>query len=420
MRVRIDTKDLTMGMYVSELDRPWLDSPFLFQGFLVDSQSVMKQVQQTCEYVYVDDEESVVPLAHGKHDSQTIGTGKKLSNESQKLSPAARKAVTDYKNFKTNLAHARNVNLNTKTYISSILKEARLGSAIDVKKAKVVVNNIVECIINNPHALIWFTNLKDKNEYTANHSLNVCIISLAFGSFCQLDREQLNILGFGALFHDIGKMKVPLSILDKPGELSADEFEEIKRHPRYGHDLLESDQDFPRQALDIVLSHHERNDGTGYPRGIKSDKMEFLAKLVSIVDMYDAITTSRVYHEPITPHEALSRMFHFVPDRFDQKLVEQFIKCLGIYPVGSVVELNSGDIGVVVSINDHHHLKPVILLVTNNKGEYYDVRKLINLASPELEHLDHPPEIKRVINTELEGFDLSRIIIDESLPIPRI
>lgn len=401
-------------MYIAELDRPWLESPFVFQGFLVDSHSLLNQLRDTCQYVYVDAEESLVPVPGAKFrpvkKEQTVVNRNPHQNNS-----FHRRDVTNYYNFKKDLSQARKVNLNTKGYISHILHETRLGHTVDTQQAQLLVNDMVDCIINNPHALVWFTNLKDKNEYTANHSLNVCIIALAFGNFCQLDREQLNILGFGALFHDIGKMKVPLAILDKPGKLTTEEFEEVRRHPVYGYNLLKADSDFPQDALDIVLSHHERNDGSGYPHGRKAEQIQYLAKLVSVVDTYDAITTRRVYHDPITPHEALSRMFHFVPVHFDQKLVEQFIKCLGIYPVGSVVELNSGEVGVVVSVNDEHHLKPVILLIMNDKREYYSVRKLLNLANPELGHLDKPPEIRRVINAELEGIDLSRIIIDESL-----
>ena len=415
MQVRIDTNDLTLGMYVSKLDRPWLESPFLFQGFFIDSQALLQKLQQTCNYVYVDDEESVVPIPRPANKPVSKNGVATTSKAPASHSVLNKRDLANYNNFKQDLAVAGKVNLNTKSYISSMLKEARLGHTIDTKKARLIVNDMVECIVNNPHALVWFTNLKDKNEYTANHSLNVCIIALAFGNFCQLDRDQLNILGFGALFHDIGKMKVPLEILDKPDRLTAKEYEEVKHHPVHGYELLKTDDYFPQDALDIVLSHHERNDGTGYPRGLKSGQIKFLSKLVSVVDMYDAITTSRVYHEPITPHEALSCMFHWVPNRFDQKIVEQFIKCLGIYPVGSVVELNTGEVGVVVSVNDQHHLKPVVLLVMNENREYYSVRKLINLANPELNHLDRPPEISHVLNAELENIDLSRIIIDESL-----
>ncbi|MGD8568372.1 MAG: HD-GYP domain-containing protein [Gammaproteobacteria bacterium] len=414
MSVRLNTQDLTLGMYVSELDRPWLESPFVFQGFLIDSHSLLDRLRDSCQYVFVDEEESVVPIP-GASTKPAKKEETVVNINHQEGNAFHHRDAVNYNSFKQDLSRARKINLNTKGYISQILHEARLGHTIDTKKARTLVNNMVDCIIKNPHALVWFTNLKDKNEYTANHSLNVCIIALAFGNFCQLSREQLNIVGFGALFHDIGKMKVPLAILDKPGKLTAAEFEEVKRHPVYGYELLKTDSDFPQDALDIVLSHHERNNGSGYPHGRKAEQIQYLAKLVSVVDTYDAITTSRVYHEPLTPHEALSRMFQFVPDYFDQKLVEQFIKCLGIYPVGSLVELNSGEVGVVVSVNDQHHLKPVILLIMNDKREYYSVRKLLNLANPELGHLAKPPEIRHVINAELEGIDLSRIIIDESL-----
>jgi len=264
-------------------------------------------------------------------------------------------------------------------------------------------------------ASMWLTQLKNKDEYTAIHSLNVCVLSLTFGRALGLAKTELNELGLGALLHDIGKMQVPLEILNKPGELTPEEFEIMKTHPSKGYELLKKEDNLSAEVLNIVKSHHERLSGSGYPDSLLEQNISYYTKIVSITDVYDAITSDRVYNDGMTPHDAMQRLYEWMPDNFDQELMQQFIRTLGIYPIGSVVELKTGHIGLVVKLNENHHLKPVVMLILNRDKEYYPRRKLINLASSIWEKKTGRPEIKRILDPKEFNIDIKKIINEESL-----
>ena len=245
--------------------------------------------------------------------------------------------------------------------------------------------------------------------------MNVCIISLAFARSCGFPVEQLKTIGMGALLHDIGKMKVPDEILNKPGKLTAEEFEIMKKHPTYGYELLKNDKHVSADSLDIVLSHHEHTNGSGYPNALTEHEIKPLTRIVCIVDVYDAVTSGRVYHNAMTPHDALKKMYNWTQGNFDQALVEIFIKSLGIYPIGTIVELTTGQTAIVSSINEDHHLKPTVMLVLDKNKQAYDTRRVVNLSSKMWEDNKEPPSIKCVLNPDAEKIDVPAIIREEAL-----
>jgi HD-GYP domain-containing protein (c-di-GMP phosphodiesterase class II) len=410
-KIKVGAADLRVGMYVAELDRPWLESPFLFQGFVIDGEELLQQVRRTCDYVYVD-QDAAATLASPARENAAAATP----------APSARAYLRDVdargesqvrQILRRELDRTRRLHASAKSYIDRLFHDVRIGNSVDTEAARSLVRDMVESIIVSPEALLWFTHLKQKDEYTAYHSINVCVLSLTFARGEGVSETELHHVGLGALMHDVGKMKVPATILKKPGKLDDAEWTEMKKHPEYGHALLRDKPDIPPQVLDVVLSHHEHDNGSGYPRGLTRDNIGHFAKLVAIADVYDALTSGRVYRNAISPHEALKRMYHWVPDRFDKSLIERFIRCLGIYPVGSIVRLSTGYLGVVVSISDRHHLKPVVLLTTDPIGRPLQRRRLINLASPAWR--DQKIEIQRVIEPGEAPFDLERVIIEESL-----
>jgi HD-GYP domain-containing protein (c-di-GMP phosphodiesterase class II) len=237
-------------------------------------------------------------------------------------------------------------------------------------------------------------------------------MSLVFGRHLGLNEAELRELGHGALMHDIGKMKVPLEILNKVTRLTDEELTELKRHAEYGYDMLKGSEHISAQALDIVRSHHERVDGSGYPRGLKGEEIGHFAMLVSVVDVYDAITSDRVYHMGISPHEALSLMYGWTPHSFLRELIESFIKCLGIYPIGSIVELDTGEVGVVMTMNLAQRLRPIITLVLDAEKKPYPVRKLLNLAS--FTGKDWSLNIKRILQSNAYGIDVRSLVLEGS------
>lgn len=409
-KIKIAVNDLELGMYVSELDRPWLESPFLFQGFLVDSDELLQQLKDLCTYVYIDVEESGSEV---RTRLQTLAGAQPVDTVESKMGSAP-EPESNETDFHEQLRQAKKIYDKTRSYIDTALNDVRLGESVDTKQAKVLVGELAENIARSPNAMVWLTHLKNRDEYTSIHCMNVCILALSFGRYIGLERNELELLGLGALLHDLGKMYVPDEILNKPGKLTEAEFEIIKRHPVDGHKLLSSKDDMPRASLDIVLHHHERTDGTGYPAGLNDSQLDRLVKMASIVDVYDAITSDRCYHDGMSPYEGLKNMYNWTEGNFDPELMQLFIKCLGIYPVGSIVEINQGQIGVVVGVNEETKLKPVVLIVMDKDKQPLKMRKLINMASPKWEASGQSMRVNRILPASEYDIDIKTIIEQET------
>ncbi len=421
MKIKVFSENLKLGMHVSDLDIPWIESPFLFQGFKIKEIEEIQQLQSTCNYVYVDTEKTPIELTRKLRTiSKTIQKpARKKKRKPTKIdftdTVTLKRSKFDKNAFTDNLISARKSRDKTRIYIEEMLSQAKMGKVVDTERAKTLVAELANNIVNNLDASMWLTQLKKRDEYTAIHSLNVCVLSLTLGRALDLSTEELHELGLGALLHDIGKMQVPLEVLNKPGKLSQDEFEIMKTHPQKGYEMLLKDNSLSQEVLSIVKSHHERLNASGYPDSLSKQEITYFTKIVTITDVYDAVTSDRVYHDGMTPHEAMQRLYEWMPENFDQKLMEVFIRTLGIYPIGSVVELKTGHIGIVVKLNDNQRLKPVIILVMNRDKEFYPRRKLINLASSIWDKRDGKPEIRRIADPKEYNIDTQKIINEESL-----
>lgn len=420
MKIKIFSEDLKLGMYISELDHPWIESPFLFQGFQLKNDEEIQQVQATCKYVYVDTEKTPFDVqANLKSITPEQKPVQKKNKKPTKIdftdTVTLKKAKFDKSSFTENLINARNARDKTRSYIDSMLSEAKMGRVVNTQKAKELVAELANNIASSLDASMWLTQLKNRDEYTAIHSLNVCVLSLTFGKALKLPKDQLHELGLGALLHDVGKMLVPLNILNKPGKLTDEEFEKMKEHPVLGFKLVSKDKNLSKDVLAIIRGHHERISGNGYPDKLTESNISLFTKIVSITDVYDAVTSDRVYHDGMTPHDAMQRLYEWMPGNFDAELMQKFIRTLGIYPIGSVVELKTGHIGLVVKLNENHRMKPVVMLVMNRNKEFYPRRKLVNLASSIWEKKEGRPEIKRIADAKEFNIDVKKIIDEESL-----
>jgi HD-GYP domain-containing protein (c-di-GMP phosphodiesterase class II) len=240
-------------------------------------------------------------------------------------------------------------------------------------------------VIRNQDALRWLTKIKHQDAYTAEHSLNVCILSATFARFLGHDESDIRRIAMSGLLHDVGKSKVPLDILNKHGRLTSDELEIMKEHTSYGKDLLLSIGQADRIAVDVAHTHHERLDGKGYPRGLTSSQIPYYAKVIALADCYDAITSSRCYDGARASMEALDIIYKCRGVQFDSGLAIEFIKCVGIYPPGAIVELNSGEIGIVISANANSKLRPKLLLI-RNKDKKIISEKPVDLSDPKFEN----------------------------------
>lgn len=395
-------------MYVSELDRPWVETPFLFQGFTVQNDQDILDLRTHCEYVFVDAEKSRPDLI-----AQISASAKPVEKLTTKLKRVVAPLRFTEANFRHSLVKSYAIYKDARGWIDVMLEDSRLGKGIDTETARNLVTRLADQVIQNPDALVWLTHLKSRDEYTATHCINVCILALTFGRCLGLDDKSLNRLGLGALLHDLGKMRVPDKILNKPGRLTKAEFEQMMRHPVEGHVMLKDDKHLDAESLHIVLHHHERLDGEGYPNGLVEADIPQLTRIASIVDVYDAITSDRCYHDGVAPAVGLENLFKWSRGNFDVSLLERFIKCVGIYPIGSVVKLNSGEIGIVVATDADRRLKPIVLAVMSAEGKPYQPRRLVNLSSAIWEQTGKPLSIAQVLHPGAFGLDLKKILQDE-------
>lgn len=414
-KIKVVDEYLTQGMYVVKLDCPWLDSPFLFQGFVIDTDELLKEVKSVCDFVYIDIELSD-PAIRGQLEVLRGRPEPKV-----KITKAAPKSKNpdeaDHIKYIESLRKSRVTFDNTTRYVNQALDDARLGASIDTAKAKQLVSDLTDQVLSSSHALVWLTFLKNRDEYTANHCVNVCVLAISFGRCLGLGKEQLNQIGLGGLLHDLGKMKTPDEILNKPGKLSPEEYNVMKQHPELGFKLLKDEKGMSMEVLDIVLHHHERKNACGYPDELPEHKIPLLTQVVSIVDVYDAITSDRCYHDGISPYNALNNIYKWAEKDFNKELVENFIKCLGIYPIGSLVELDNGLVGVVISANKSTRLRPMIMLVLDKNKKAFKKRKILNLAYPHWHKGPHALEISKILDPNSYDIDIRQIIEEESREI---
>jgi putative nucleotidyltransferase with HDIG domain len=409
MRTKVAVENLRPGMWVSELDRPWRETPLLFQGFEIKDETDIEQIRRYCRFVFVD--ESKTPDAVAVHHatsplqprlritsveppagSQDFSILQKFQAE-----PARKPHYPDRITLEQELPRAREIARESKVLVQDILEDIRVGSSLNTIGAKQAVAKMVDSVLDNPDALVCLGQLKNKDQYTAEHALRVCIIALAFGRHLELGADALNVLGVGALLHDIGKMKIPIEILNKPGRLTPQENEAMKHHVPLGVEILEQSPGIPPAAIEVARNHHEHYDGTGYIGGINGEQIGLFGSIGAIVDCYDAITSDRAYHNGMSPFDALNRMYQWRARNFHPELTEQFIQCMGVYPIGSIVELNDGNVGVVISVNRFRRLRPKVALVLDTDKTPVKPFRVLDLMQLEVEPGAPHIEIKHVL-----------------------
>lgn len=409
---KVNVSDLRFGMYVAELDRPWIGSPFMFQGFHIRSAEDLEKLHRFCKYVYVEEDEpdaerKTIRLSLNARPGANPNPGRA---EWQRIASEERRVT-----FQREFRRVSAVRATTRRYVQKLLTDVRFGRAVDTDAAKQVVEEMVDRITADPDTALWLTQLQNVHEYTAQHCVNVSVLAITFATHLGFSRNQLHLIGLGALFHDIGKMRVPPYILDKPGPLTPEEFAIMRRHPVDGYDILKATGQVPEQALQIVRYHHERISGKGYPDGLRGGQISTAVLLVAICDVYDALTSDRVYHHGISADQGLHAMYQLSAENFGRELVEEFIKCIGIYPVGSVVELGTGALGVVMTRDPLNKLQPVVMLVRDADGREYQPRRFVSLASQAALDRGNDWHVKRVVQPQEYDVDLRRIAADELL-----
>jgi putative nucleotidyltransferase with HDIG domain len=292
--------------------------------------------------------------------------------------------------LKEEIVNAKALRDESHHIVHNFMSDARLGKQIRVEETTPVVEHIFDSIIRNQDAFIALSRIKHKDEYTYQHSLSVCALLASFSRTMGYEKDAIIEAGLGGLLHDVGKMKVPDQILNKPGPLDESEYVLMKSHATIGRELLKQTPGIPDAAVVITGQHHERYDGTGYPDKIKGDEISQFGQMASIVDVYDALTSNRIYHKGMEPTATLKKLFEWSKFHFNAHLVERFICMIGIYPVGSLVRLESGLLGIVVNPGQEDLLHPTVRVVFDTKRDFavapHDIDLSIQLGDSVVGH----------------------------------
>jgi len=386
-KTKIHVHELRIGMFVCELDIPWNQSPFIGKehGLIIQTREQLAQLRTCCTYVYIDVEKQ-----------------KKLYG----AIPTSLTKETDRVAFHKAFGKAAGTYSNTSSLIKNVLEDLRLGNQLNSEVAQEAVSDCVNKVLDNSDTMHLLTQLKNMDEYTSQHSLNVCILSLLLGKHLKFSVEKLNKLGLCGLLHDMGKSKIPLEILNKAGKLSGKELAIMNNHPLLGREILLKAQNIEAEAIEVAYAHHERLDGSGYPRGLGGDEITAFTRIVSIVDAYDAITSDRVYQNGKLHLEALEILINGRKKHFDENLVIQFIECVGIYPVGSPVEMRTGEVVMVIESNPLDKTKPKVLLLLDDQKKPI-TPQLIDLSDPAVvDKNGNPYKLAKVIKRNSYGLNL--------------
>jgi len=422
MTEKIGVENLVVGMFITELDRPWLDTPFLFQGFLIETEDQITDLRRYCQYVLVDPLRSIgwAPGQDTPEHQEALRRLAMLDRENQNALPPLPLALAeqasgpfsrnlnryaDRAQLEQELPRAKEIQHRAEQAVEQLFEDLQQHGTTDLDRANEVVDSMVESIISNPDALALLSRVKRVSTYVYARSVSVAINMLLFGRHLGFPRDHLHQLGAAGLLLDVGTAKVPPEILNKHGQLSPEEYAAIQRHVPLGLEMLRESKGISDKLLNIVACHHEREDGSGYPQRLRGVEISVPGKMAAIVDCYDALTSERSYARSYSPYEALQHLYNWRQHLFHSELVEQFIQSLGIYPVGSLVELNSGEVAVVLAHNRVRRLKPRVLAILDANKKPYGAPILLDLLTlPKLVG-DQPYEIARALEHGMYGID---------------
>jgi len=376
MERKVSTEKLKIGMYVSGLDRPWLDTPFLTQGYFINAADDVVELRKHCEYVYIDTAKGAKadtymdePVVLGKHYiDDFLDHGERQVEYEDQMSvlhefPAAEEA------------------LGTATVqIANFMDNAKRGENLDVQSIRATVQPLLDSVIRNVDAIQWSLALEeDENLYTI--AINNCSLAIAFGRHLGLYKEDMRILAMGMLLLDMGKLKIAPEILNKPGALSKAEFAVVKKHVDFGVNMLRNTRGINEDIIRMVQTHHERIDGSGYPLSLQNRQIPVFGLIAGIIDTYTAMTSKTPYREAIAPHTVLQELYKWRGKYFEAELVEQFLQCIGVFPTGSLVEMTSGEVGIVIAQNMRHRLKPTISMVLDEQKNPWEINPIVDLET---------------------------------------
>ena len=395
--IKTDVGELQIGMYVSMLDRPWLESPFKLQGFYLKTPQNIEDVQKHCSYVYVDvAKDTPTELLNTQFNRKPLISAGDTLIKSSKSERKKRKGFFDifkkthsnesakgkYKDIvelRDELPTAREHYEQSTAAVKQVIQELQDNGKLDFSTAKQAVKPMVESIVRNRDAMAWLCLMRKRDEHTYSHSVSCAVWVTILGRHLGLDQEDLLTLSLGGILHDIGKTKLPKEIQDKKGTFTQEERNIMQQHVQYGVQILESTPDVHPEVISMVATHHERHNGSGYPNGLSGTDIPLYGRIAVISDCFDGMTSASSYSEKMSTYECLRTFNQLSGVDFQSEMVEQFIQAIGFFPTGTIVELSSGAVGVVMAQNTAFRLRPEIMLILDEDKNTMDEFTVINL-----------------------------------------
>jgi HD-GYP domain-containing protein (c-di-GMP phosphodiesterase class II) len=387
----IPVEELTFGMYVSKLDRPWTETPFAFQGFVLKSDKQIEVLKKYCRHVFVDVEKEERPEP-----------AKVTAEDMAKI-----RGTTVYKetaSVEVELPKAHSAYVNTSVVMRELSRAVEIGNSIDSSRSQEAATQITESVVRNPDAMALLTKLQESSGATLSRAVGISVMMAIFGRFLQLPLEQIHVLGMLGLLQDVGKLKLPADLAAR-GPANPEESELYRTHVNHSFQILSSTPGLPPELPGLASLHHERFDGSGYPRGLRGGGIAMPGLIAGIVDTYDTLIAPRPFGESMSPGNALSILFKERGRQFHPALVEQFIQCIGVFPVGSVVELNSGEVAIVIAQNMVRRMQPRIMVVQDAKGNRLMPYKMLDLMKNPKIGPDEPYRIQRTLEFDTIKID---------------
>jgi putative nucleotidyltransferase with HDIG domain len=376
----VSTKQVRLGMFIQELKGAWIDHPFWKKAFKLEDPSDLKKLQASViKEVVIDTSKGLdVEELNEIVESATPPT---VENPVELVVIPTPPPKPKQISIAQEQAQAKKVINASKKAVASMFHDVRMGKAVNVEAAMQMVDEIASSVDRNLGALISLVRLKNKDEYTYMHSVAVCALMVALAKELGLSQVETKKAGLAGLLHDLGKAAIPSEILNKPGALTENEFTLVKLHPERGHELLLKANITDEVTLDVCLHHHEKVNGTGYPKKLKAEEISIFAKMGAVCDVYDAITSNRPYKDGWEPGVSLQRMAQW-NGHFDEVVFKAFVKSVGIYPIGSMVKLKSGRLAVVIDQSPKSLLTPIVKVFFSTKSKSRINIELIDLSKP--------------------------------------
>ena len=401
--VRITVQGLTLGMYVSRLDRPWLETAFLMQGLKLTSHDEIATLQRICNHVWVDVMLGTAPNPRFLAFAEPATV--RQSRAAAEIDALRQTQWTPQVEMQEELAQAEAAHASLEAAIDEVMTDLHEGKRLDLDKLKDGVGTMIDSILRNPTAFVWLKEMKRRDNYAYQHAMGCAIWSASFGRHLGLERAELHLLALGGLLCDVGKTRLPLELLNKRERLTVEEVELVRQHVQHGLEIVDGTPGLSPKIREIVATHHERHDGSGYPWGLQGGDIPIFGRIMGIVDSYDAMTCMRPYADSRSPHQAVNELYQQRDRLFQPELVEQFIQNCGIYPTGSLVELSNGQVAVVTDVHSLKRLRPRVMLLLDADKTPLQQFRVLDLGEVERDDAGHPLSVKTGLPTGAYGID---------------